>query len=104
DFAVSVDSPVEVLQLILVHLAEAELELQDLFGALAEFGLLSQDLGELAPALGLGKQAIQRPHSALVFGIDLEHAPIASHRLIDILELTLVDLRHPESELDELFG
>ena len=89
---------------MLLHLTEAVLELEDLVGRLADLGLALEDARELRPALGLEVEAIERANRGLVLGVDLDHAPVAHDRVVDVLELDLVDLREAETELDEALG
>jgi hypothetical protein len=95
--AVRADRTLEVVQPHLVDLTQAVLELEDLVRALTDLGLARQDLRQIVPALGLREQAIERAHGALVLGIDVEHAAVARHGVVQVLELHLVDLRHTQA-------
>ena len=104
DLAVGGDRLVEVVEARLVDLAEAVLELEDLVRRLADLGFAREDLRELAPALGLREEPIERADRGLVLGVDLEHAAVARDGALDVLELRLEDLREAEAELDEAVG
>src|SRR5262249_33211668 len=101
DLAVGLDGLFDVVQPHLIDVAEAVLELEDLVRALTDLRFLREDFGELAPALGLREEPIERTNGALVLGIHLEDAAIPRNGAVDALELYLVHLGDAQPELHE---
>src|SRR5262249_15614970 len=66
--AVGLDGLVDVAEPELVTAAEPVPEFQDLVGALSDLRFTREDLGELAPSLGLGEEAVERTDGDLVLG------------------------------------
>src|SRR5262245_3836498 len=99
--AVGLDGLVDVSEPKLVDAAQAVPELRDLVGALADLGLPREDVGELAPALGLAEEPIEGANGDLVLPVDLEHLAIPRDGVVHVLELNLVDLRDAQPQLDE---
>src|SRR5690606_9778517 len=104
DLPVGVDRAVDVAQAMVLHLRQAEAEVGDLVAGARDLRLLGQDPRELLPALGVLVEAVERADGALVLRIELEHETVACDRLVEVLELILVDAREAEADLAEAEG
>ncbi len=104
DLLVLLDRLIDLSEVVLVHLAEAELEVEGLLGAAGVLSFLLEDARELRPALGRRVEPIEALDRLGVRLLRREHAVVAGDRVLHVAELHLVDLRGAHPQLDELVG
>ncbi len=102
--AVGRDGGIEIVEPLLVDLAQAVLELEDLVRRLADLGFARQDLREITPALGPQEEPVERADRGLVFRVGGEDAAVARDGAVDVVELNLVDLGYAKAQIDQPVG
>ena len=100
DLVVHLDRRVDVAQVLLVELPEAELQRDDLVVVLRQTDLATQDVGQLAPALGLLIEAIEREDGVAVLRLRVDDAAIGGDGALGLPELLFVDARHAQQHVD----
>jgi hypothetical protein len=93
DLAVGADGVVELAEALLVDLAQARVELDELVGLGRHADALLERARELGVLLELRVDAVEVGESALVEGLDPEHVAVRLLGLRDVGELLLEDAR-----------
>ena len=82
----------------LEQLADAVLEHHRLSGGLRQLNLTLEDLQQVVPALRRAVQPIQRLNGASIGGVQVGDVVVSLDRVLDVVELAVVDLTHLEQD------